>query len=138
MINRNRISYSFDKNRTNQKKRELSNWIKDYELEAYSTKEIKKEIKELLLDVYDKDEDIREHFLNKYVSGFSEILDEHSKPINIESIFKDVPLDIPEKSEFKIFIENRNKKLEIVKKKIITIIILINIIGVKTKKIKII
>ena len=117
MLHVNRISYSSEKNLIYPKKRDLSTWIKDYDLQSYSTQEIQEEIKELLLDVYNKDEDIRDHFLKKYVKGFSEILDEQSRPRNMESIFKDITFNIPEKSEFKIFIENRNKKLENNKKK---------------------
>ena len=112
----NKISYSSCKKRINQKKRDLSTWIKDYELQAYSTKDMKEEIKELLLNTYNKDEDIREHFFKKYISGFSEILDEQSTPRKIESIFKDISFDLPEKNEFKIFIENKNKILENKKK----------------------
>lgn len=105
MINRKRITYSSD----NKKKKNLSNWIKDCELETYTTKELKEEIKDLLLDVvYDKDKDIRDHFFNKYISEFSEILNEQSKPKNLPK----------EKNEFKLFIENRNRKLESSKKKI--------------------
>jgi hypothetical protein len=112
MINRKRITYSSD----NKKKKNLSNWIKDCELETYTTKELKEEIKDLLLDVvYDKDKDIREHFFNKYISEFSEILNEQSKTKNLDSFFN-VP---KEKNEFKLFIENRNRKLENSKKKII-------------------
>ena len=110
MINRKRITYSSD----NKKKKNLSTWIKDCELETYTTKELKEEIKDLLLDVvYDKDKDIREHFFNKYISEFSEILNEQSKPKNIDSFF-----NVPKgKNEFKLFIENRNRKLENSKKK---------------------
>ena len=111
MINRKRIAYSSD----NKKKKNLSNWIKDCELETYTTKELKEEIKDLLLDVvYDKDKDIREHFFNKYISEFSEILNEQSKSKNLDSFFN-VP---KEKNEFKLFIENRNRKLENSKSKI--------------------
>ena len=111
MINRKRIAYSSD----NKKKKNLSNWIKDCELETYTTKELKEEIKDLLLDVvYDKDKDIREHFFNKYISEFSEILNEQSKTNNLDSYF-----NVPKgKNEFKLFIENRNRKLENSKKKI--------------------
>ena len=111
MINRKRITYSSD----NKKKKNLSTWIKDCELETYTTKELKEEIKDLLLDVvYDKDKDIREHFFNKYISEFSEILNEQSKSKNLDSFFN-VP---KEKNEFKLFIENRNRKLENSKSKI--------------------
>ena len=111
MINRKRITYSSD----NKKIKNLSTWIKDCELETYTTKELKEEIKDLLLDVvYDKDKDIREHFFNKYISKFSVILNEQSKQKNLDSLF-----NIPkEKNEFKSFIENRNRKLENSKKKI--------------------
>ena len=111
MINRKRITYSSD----NKKKKNLSTWIKDCELETYTTKELKEEIKDLLIDVvYDKDKDIREHFFNKYISEISEILNEQSKPQNLDSFF-----NVPKgKNEFKLFIENRNRKLENSKKKI--------------------
>ena len=111
MIIRKRITYSSD----NKKKKNLSAWIKDCELETYTTKELKEEIKDLLLDVvYDKDKDIREHFFNKYISEFSEILNEQSKTNNLDSYF-----NVPKgKNEFKLFIENRNRKLENSKKKI--------------------
>lgn len=111
MINRKRITYSSD----NKKIKNLSTWIKDCELETYTTKELKEEIKDLLLDVvYDKDKDIREHFFNKYISEFSDILNEQSRQKNLDSLFN-VP---QEKNEFKLFIENRNRKLENSKKKI--------------------
>ena len=74
---------------------------------------MKKEIKELLLDVYDDDKDIRDHFLDKYVNGFSEILNVKSNPKDIDSIYKEeIPFKIQEKSEFKKFVENRNKLLK--------------------------
>ena len=112
MINRNKISQSFDNKRIYTKKK-LSSWINDYEIQAYATQEMKKEIKELLLDVYDDDKDIRDHFLDKYVNGFSEILNVKSNPKDIDSIYKEeIPYKIEEKSEFKKFIENRNKLLK--------------------------
>ena len=113
MINRNKISQSFDHKKINTKKNKLSSWINDYEIQAYATQEMKKEIKELLLDVYDDDKDIRDHFLDKYVNNFSEILNVKSNPKDIDSIYKEeIPYNIPEKSEFKKFIENRNKLLK--------------------------
>ena len=56
--------------------------------------------------------DIRNYFFKKYITAFSEILNEKSEPKDIDCIYKgDVPFDNPEKSEFQMFLENRNNKL---------------------------
>ena len=112
MFNRKKISHSVDEKSPNNKKRDLTTWINDFEIQAYATEEMKEEIKSLLLEVYNSDKDIRDHFFKKYITAFSEILNEKSEPKDIDCIYKgDVPFDIPEKSEFQMFIENRNNKL---------------------------
>ena len=112
MFNRKKKAHSVDQKYLNNKIRNLSKWINEYEIQAYATDEMTKEIKELLLDVYNDDKDVREYFLKKYVDEFSEILNEKSEPKNIDCIFKeDVPFDKPEKTEFKKFLENRNNQL---------------------------
>ena len=114
MFNRKKISHSVDQKSTNKnvKIKDLSTWINNYEIQAYATEEMKREIKELLLEVYNYDKDIRDYFFKKYVSMFSDILNLKSNPRDIDCIFKeDISFDLPEKSEFKKFIENRNNKL---------------------------
>ena len=114
MFNRNKISHSIDQKSTNKKikVKDLSTWINNYEIQAYATEEMKEEIKELLLEVYNYDKDIRDYFFKKYVSIFSDILNLRSNPRDIDCIFKeDIPYDIPEKIEFIKYIENRNNKL---------------------------
>ena len=112
MFNRKKISHSVDEKSSNNKKRDLTTWINDFEIQAYATEEMKEEIKSLLLEVYNSDKDIRDHFFKKYITAFSDILNEKSEPKDIDCIYKgDVPFDIPEKSEFQMFIENRNNKL---------------------------
>ena len=112
MLNRKKIPYSVDKKNFNLKRKDLSNWINEYEIQAYANQKMKEDIQNLILDVYDKDKDIREHFFNKYISELSLILNEKSIPKDMDSIYKEISFDIPDKSEFKIFIENRNKLLE--------------------------
>ena len=111
MFNRKKVSYSADKNIPRGKKLSLSNWINDYEIEAYATQEMKEELKELLLDVYNRDKDVRQHFFDKYITELSEIIKEQSNPKYMDCLNKDIPFDNPKKSEFKQFIENRNNKL---------------------------
>ena len=114
MFNRKKISHSVDQKSTNKnvKIKDLSTWINNFEIQAYATEEMKKEIKELLLEVYNYDKDIRDYFFKKYVSMFSDILNLKSNPRDIDCIFKeDISFDLPEKNEFKKFIENRNNKL---------------------------
>ena len=114
MFNRKKISHSVDQKSTNKnvKIKDLSTWINNYEIQAYATEEMKREIKELLLEVYNYDKDIRDYFFKKYISMFSDILNLKSNPRDIDCIFKeDISYDLPEKSEFKKFIENRNNKL---------------------------
>ena len=114
MFNRKKISHSVDQKSTNKKAKikDLSTWINNYEIQAYATEEMKKEIKELLLEVYNYDKDIRDYFFKKYISMFSDILNLKSNPRDIDCIFKeDISYDLPEKTEFKKFIENRNNKI---------------------------
>ena len=112
MFNRKKISHSVDEKASNNKKRELSTWINDFEIQAYATEEMKQEIKDLLLEVYNSDKDIRDQFFKKYITAFSEIINEKSVLKDIDCIYKgDASFDIPEKSEFQMFIENRNNKL---------------------------
>ena len=116
MLYKNRISNSFNHKKKKVRKRNLTSWINDYEIQAYATEEMKKEIKELLFDVYDNDKDIKdikEHFYTKYVNIFSDSINEKSNPKDIDSLYKkDIPFASSEKNEFKQFIENRNKVLK--------------------------
>ena len=114
MFNRKKISHSVDqKSKNNNKKiKDLATWINNYEIQAYATEEMKEEIKDLVLEVYNYDKDIRDYFFKKYISVFSDILNLKSNPREIDCIFKeDISYDIPEKSEFKLYIENRNNKI---------------------------
>ena len=115
MINRSKISNSYDNKKINLKKRTLSKWINDYETHAYATEDIKKEIKDLLVDVYDNNKDVRDHFIRDYVNSFSESMYERINPQDFESLFKqdaDESFDIQEKNELKQYIEKRNKFLK--------------------------
>ena len=113
MSKRSKISNSFDNKKINKKRRTLSNWINDYEIHAYNTEDMNNEIKELLINVYDNDKDVRDRFITKYVNSFSETMYERIKPKDYESLYKhEATFDAPEKSEFKIFIEKRNKFLK--------------------------
>lgn len=62
MLNRKKIPYSVDKKNFNLKRKDLSNWINEYEIQAYANQKMKYDIQNLILDVYDKNKDIREHF----------------------------------------------------------------------------
>ena len=55
MFNRKKISHSVDEKSLNNKKRDLTTWINDFEIQAYATEEMKEEIKSLLLEVYNSD-----------------------------------------------------------------------------------
>ena len=116
MLYKNRVSNSFNHKKKKVRKRNLTSWINDYEIQAYATEEMKKEIKELLFDVYDNDKDIidiKENFYTKYVNIFSDSINERSNPKDIDSLYKkDIPFSASEKNEFKQFIENRNKVLK--------------------------
>jgi hypothetical protein len=117
MLHKNKIPNPFNhKKKYINKKRNLSSWLNDYEIQAYATEEMKKEIKELLFDVYDKDKDIKdikEQFYTKYVNCFSDSINERSIHKEIESLYKrDIPFVTSEKNELKEFIENRNKVLK--------------------------
>ena len=111
MINRNKNSFSYDKNKNNEHNKISSTYIKKYKLKTYKSPKMK-EIKGIEIDSNNKNNDIPRHLLEKNISDSLDIFNEKNKIKNTDNSQSDTTFKSPEKNNIKLLINKRVECIE--------------------------
>ena len=108
MFKRNKFSYSQNKYKTNQQNNNFQNLSKENNNnKVFTSPEMKNEIKDILLDMYGPDNEIRRRLFEKNNNETSDISD-INKIKSIDYSQSDTSFKSPEKQDFKTYLEKRN------------------------------
>ena len=112
MINRNINSHSYNKEDHNSLNEIRSNCKKERKLKIYVSPKMKKETKGIILNEYDKNNEIGRLILGKNINETSDILMEKNKIKTTENSQSDTTFKSPEKNEIKTFFEKRENSID--------------------------
>ena len=111
MINRNKNSFSYDKDKNNEHNKISSTYIKKYKLKTYKSPKMK-EIKGIEIDSNNKNNEIPRHLLEKNISDSLDIFNEKNKIKNTDNSQSDTTFKSPEKNNIKLLINKRVECIE--------------------------
>ena len=112
MINRNINSHSYNKENLNSLNEIKSNCKKERKLKIYVSPKMKKDIKGIILDEYDKNNEIGKQILDKNINEASELYNEKSKIKITDNSQSDTTFKSPEKNEIKTLNEKRENSID--------------------------
>ena len=112
MINRNIYSHSYNKENHNIINQNKSKYKKDRKLKIYVSPKMKKDIKGIILDEYDKNNEIGKQILDKNINEASELYNEKSKIKITDNSQSDTTFKSPEKNEIKTLNEKRENSID--------------------------